>query len=115
VPPGSWLLVKTETKELTDMDITVEELKKRMADKEPLNVIDVREQWEYDENNIGAKLIPLATLPNKVGELEHLKNEEVIVHCKSGRRSDNARKYLEQQGFTNVRNLTGGIDAYLNS
>lgn len=97
------------------MDITVKELKERMAANEPLNIIDVREEWEYNENNIGAKLIPLGSLPSRIDEIEHLQDEEVIVHCKSGRRSANAQQYLEQQGFTNVRNLTGGIDAFLNS
>ena len=49
----------------------------------------------------------------RVKELEDLKDEEVIVHCKSGRRSGQAKKFLEQQGFKNVRNLEGGIDGYL--
>ena len=94
-------------------DIQADELKRRIEKGEKLNIIDVREGWEYEEKNIGATLIPLNTLPMRVKELDSLKNEEVIVHCKSGRRSANAKKYLEQQGFTKVRNLEGGIEGYL--
>ncbi len=93
-------------------DITPAELKQRIDNKEELNIIDVREEWEYEEQNIGAQLIPLGTLPGKVGELAHLKDQELIVHCRSGARSANAKKYLEQQGFTKVRNLLEGILGY---
>lgn len=96
-------------------DIQVDELKRRLEAGEKLNLIDVREKWEYDEKNIGARLIPLNTIPLNVKELEPLKEEEVIIHCKSGRRSANAQKFLQQQGFKNVRNLEGGIDAYLSN
>src|SRR6478735_131682 len=95
------------------MDITPEELKERKEKGENLNVIDVREKWEFDEVNIGALLIPLQTLPNRLGEIEQFKEAELIVHCRSGKRSDNAKKFLEQNGFKNVRNLLGGIEAYL--
>ena len=94
-------------------NIKVDELKQRLEKGEKLNLIDVREPWEYEEKNIGARNIPLNTLPNQVKDLEGLKSEEVILHCKSGRRSANAQKFLQQQGFTNVRNLEGGIEAYL--
>ena len=95
------------------MDITVEDLKERIDKGEQLNLIDVREQWEFDEVNIGAKLIPLQTLPHRLGELEQYKEQELIIHCRSGKRSDNAKKFLEQNGFKNVRNVLGGIEAYL--
>ena len=95
------------------MDISVEELKERIEKGETLNLIDVREQWEFDEVNIGAQLIPLQTLPNKLSELESLKDDEIIIHCRSGKRSDNAKKFLEQNGYKNVRNVIGGIEAYL--
>jgi len=95
------------------MDITPEELKERKGKGENLNVIDVREKWEYDEVNMGALLIPLQTLPNRLAEIEKFKETELIVHCRSGKRSDNAKKFLEQNGFKNVRNLLGGIEAYL--
>lgn len=94
-------------------NIQVSELKQRLESGEKLNLIDVREPWEYEEKNIGARNIPLNSLPQQVQELESLKEKEVILHCKSGRRSGNAQKFLQQQGFTKVRNLEGGIEAYL--
>jgi rhodanese-related sulfurtransferase len=91
------------------MDITSEELKTRMDNGEDLIVIDVREPHEYEEFNIGGRLIPLGTLPNVVDELDDLKGEEIIVHCRSGARSSQAKAYLNSIGFTNVRNLLGGV------
>ena len=94
------------------MDITVEELKERLDKGEDLNFYDVREEHEYEEDNLGAVLIPLAELPDHLGELESLKDEEIIIHCRSGARSGKAVKFLESQGFTNARNVVGGILAY---
>ena len=93
-------------------DITTDELKERLASQEKLNIIDVREPYEYAEQNIGAMNVPLNTLPQKLAELEKFKDEEVIVHCRSGARSASAKAFLEQQGFSNVRNLVGGMLAY---
>jgi rhodanese-related sulfurtransferase len=90
-------------------DISVVELKKRLDAGETINLIDVREQHEYEEFNLGGDLIPLGTLPGKLEDLEDLKNEEVIVHCRSGARSGTAKMFLIQSGFTNVRNLLGGV------
>lgn len=90
-------------------DITVIELKARLDQGEKLNIIDVREPYEYEEFNIGAALIPLGTLPNKLEDLEALKGEEVIVHCKAGGRSASAKEFMKANGFTNVRNLLGGM------
>lgn len=92
-------------------DITPDELKQRMAANEKMIVIDVREPYEYDERNLGATNIPLGTLPDKLDELEQYKNQEIIVHCKGGGRSANAKAFLLSKGFTNVRNLLGGIMA----
>ncbi|CCH51281.1 Rhodanese domain protein [Fibrisoma limi BUZ 3] len=94
------------------MDITVQELKERLDKGEQLNIIDVREPNEYEEYNIGAKLIPLGELPYRVDELDGLQDEEVIVHCRSGARSARAQQFLEENGFNNVRNVTGGMLAY---
>lgn len=94
------------------MDITVSELKERLDKGEMVHLIDVREEWEHEEANLGGILIPLATLPDRISELESWKNEEIVVHCRSGKRSDNAKNYLISQGFTNVRNMLGGIIAY---
>ena len=93
-------------------DITCEEVKSRLDKSEKFNFIDVREEWEYEEQNIGAKLIPLGELPDRLSEIEQMKDEEVIVHCRSDFRSGQAKKFLNNQGFSNVRNMLGGIIAY---
>ena len=95
-----------------NQDITPAELKERLAKGEKPFILDVREDWEYQEQNIGAVNIPLGALSERLYELEDHKNDEIIVHCRSGARSASARAFLQQQGFTNVRNLTGGIMAY---
>jgi len=96
-------------------EITVQEFKSKQASDANLIVIDVREAWEFDEDNIGARLLPLGDLPLKITEISDLKDKEVIVHCRSGARSARAQKYLMSQGFSNVINLTGGILAYRES
>lgn len=90
-------------------DITVEELKQRMDNGTAPIVIDVREPLEYEEFNIGAKLIPLGSLPGALDDLEEYKDAELVVHCKSGGRSANAKAFLQSVGFKNVRNLLGGV------
>ena len=93
-------------------DITNVELKERLDKGEKVTVIDVREPYEFEEFNIGAQLIPLGELPGKLEELAHLKDQEIVVHCRSGARSSNAKMFLEENGFTNVRNLVGGMMAW---
>lgn len=90
-------------------DITVEELKSRRDQGENLVVIDVREPYEFEEFNIGGRLIPLGTLPGALDDLEELKEQEFVVHCRSGARSANAKAFLESVGFSKVRNLVGGV------
>ncbi|MCC5946127.1 MAG: rhodanese-like domain-containing protein [Bernardetiaceae bacterium] len=93
-------------------DITPAELKERLDKGENLHILDVREQAEYDEDNLNGKLIPLGNLQNSLEEIENWKAEELIVHCRSGARSAAAKKYLESQGFTKVRNLLQGIQGF---
>lgn len=94
------------------MDITVQELQERMQNGDAINLIDVREEYEYEDFNLGGTLIPLGEIPDRLSEIEHLKDQEVIVHCRSGKRSESAQKFLQSQGFTNVRNLIGGVLAW---
>ena len=94
------------------MDITVQELKQRLDAGEKLNLFDVREPNEYEADNIGAQLIPLGDLPYELDQLDGLQDDEIIVHCRSGSRSARAQQILEENGFTNVRNVIGGILAY---
>lgn len=90
--------------------ISVEEL---MQIEQDVLIIDVREKWEFEEQNIGAKNIPLASLPDQLDSLANYKEKDIVVHCQSGRRSNQAQKYLTKQGFCKVRSLDGGIEAYL--
>lgn len=93
-------------------DITVSELKERIERGEKFHFLDVREEWEYEEDNLGADNIPLGELPHRLAELEPMKEEEIVIHCRSGARSGNAKKFMETKGFTKVRNVLGGIMAY---
>lgn len=94
--------------------ISVQELKKRKDANEELYILDVREPAEYAEVNMGAKLIPLGDIMNmQIDDIEDWKDKEVIVHCRSGMRSANACMMLEQLGFSNTKNLEGGINAWL--
>lgn len=94
--------------------ITVEELKARLDSGEKINLIDCREPHEYEEANLGAKLIPLGKFQMMdLDELEDLKNEEVIIHCRSGKRSMMACAILDQMGYQNTVNVEGGILAWI--
>ena len=90
--------------------ITVEELNERIDSGEKINLIDCREPHEYEEANLGGRLIPLGKFQTMdLDELEDLKNEEVIIHCRSGKRSMMACMVLDQMGFKNTKNVVGGI------
>lgn len=94
-------------------NITVEQLKSRADSGEKLNILDVREPDEYAEFNIGGKLVPLGKIQGmQTEEIEDWKEEEIIVHCRSGKRSLTAAAFMEMQGFKNVKNLVGGVLAW---
>jgi rhodanese-related sulfurtransferase len=90
--------------------INVTELKKMISDKEDFSLIDVREENEFEADNIDGILIPLGEIPSRMNEIP--KNKKVIVHCRSGVRSANAIQFLEQNGYDNLHNLEGGIIAW---
>jgi adenylyltransferase/sulfurtransferase len=93
-------------------EITVKDLK-QILDKngKKIVLVDVREQEEWDIVHLPqAKLIPLATLPERVNELDTA--DEIYVHCKMGGRSAKAVRFLQQSGFKKVKNVKGGIDAW---
>jgi rhodanese-related sulfurtransferase len=93
--------------------ITIEEVKKRMDEGELLNLLDVREPAEHEAFNIGGTLIPLGQiLGMQTDEIEEWKDKEVICYCRSGQRSMQASLMLETMGFTNIKNLTGGMLAW---
>jgi sulfur-carrier protein adenylyltransferase/sulfurtransferase len=91
-------------------EITVQELKARLENGDELSVLDVREPHEYEVANIGAQLIPLDELPERLVELD--RDEALAVHCKTGGRSARAVKLLQDAGFQNVYNVKGGITAW---
>jgi sulfur-carrier protein adenylyltransferase/sulfurtransferase len=92
-------------------EITVRELKARMDRGERLNVIDVREPHEFAIARIpGTKLIPLNQVEERASELNP--NEEIILHCRSGKRSADALNRLKAKGFRRLKNLKGGITAW---
>ena len=90
--------------------INAEEVKSRMDAGEELHLIDVREPHENAEFNIGGILLPLGKIQTmQIEEIEDLKNKEVICYCRSGNRSVQACLMLETFGFTDTKNLTGGM------
>ncbi len=100
-----------ETSEATTPEISVSELEAKMKSGAPFVLLDVREPHEYEIARIeAARLIPLGELPARLDELE--RGAEVIVHCHSGVRSAYAVGMLQQAGFTQAKNLVGGIDAW---
>jgi rhodanese-related sulfurtransferase len=94
------------------MDITVQELKEKIEKGEDVNLIDVREPYEYEEFNIGGDLIPLGELQNRLGDLDYDKDDEIILYCKSGQRSGVAKELMKAAGYANARNLLGGVKAW---
>jgi rhodanese-related sulfurtransferase len=82
-----------------------------IKDQDDVYVIDVREQWEYDEGHIpGVTLIPMNEVPNRLEEIPT--DKDVIVTCRSGNRSGQIADYLRQIGYDNVHNMSGGIIAW---
>lgn len=93
--------------------ITVQELKKKIDNGEKINLIDCREPAEYEEYNIRGTLIPLGNIQNmELGELEGKEEEEVFIHCRSGKRSAAACLFLDSMGFKKTVNVEGGILAW---
>lgn len=92
-------------------EITVEELKAWQDEGKDFQFIDVRQPEEFEAANLGAELIPLATVPDNVSKFS--KEVPVVIHCRSGGRSGQACQFLEQRhGYDNVLNLKGGILAW---
>ena len=91
--------------------MSAHELKQKMDAREPFELIDVRETYEYEIARIdGARLIPLGEIAERADELR--RDRPIVVHCHSGRRSAEAVRLLQQRGFGNIYNLEGGIDAW---
>lgn len=91
-------------------EISVTTLDEKLKNKEDLFLLDVREPHEFAAFNIGGHLIPLNELSQRVNEIP--KDKPIIVYCRSGKRSDIAGQWLKAQGYTDVKNLTGGMLAW---
>ena len=91
-------------------EITVKELKEKLDNGGGISVLDVREPYEYEVANIGARLIPLGELPERLAELD--KDETLAIHCRTGARSARAVRLLQDAGFQEVYNVKGGIAAW---
>lgn len=82
-----------------------------VKDRDDVLLLDVREQWEYDEGHIpGVTLIPMNEVASRLSEIPT--DKEVIVTCRSGNRSGQVADFLRAQGFDNVHNMQGGIIAW---
>jgi adenylyltransferase/sulfurtransferase len=93
-------------------EITPLELKKLIDTNANYQLIDVREEYEFDEANINGELIPMGEVMDNVAKIS--KDKQVVIHCRSGKRSATVISALESQhGYTNLYNLKGGILAYL--
>ena len=93
--------------------ITVEELRSRLENGETLHLLDVREDYERTEFNIGGNHLALGKVQTmQFDDIEDWKDEEVIIYCRSGNRSGIACLFMEQVGYKNAVNLTGGMLAW---
>ena len=94
-------------------NISPEEVKERLDKGEKLHLVDVRQPEETAEYNIGGIALPLGNIQNmQIDDIEGLKNDEVILYCRSGNRICNAAMLLDKMGFSITKNLTGGMLAW---
>jgi sulfur-carrier protein adenylyltransferase/sulfurtransferase len=92
-------------------ELTVQELKELIDAKANFQLVDVREDYEFEIANIGGELIPLGTVLQNADKIS--KDKQVVIHCRSGKRSADAIRALEEKfGYDNLYNLKGGILAY---
>lgn len=91
-------------------EITVQELKNWKEQGKDFQLVDVREDFEYEMSNLGGDLIPLGGVLIESEKID--KDKPVVIMCRSGKRSAAAVMQLEQQGFNNLYNLQGGILAW---
>jgi molybdopterin/thiamine biosynthesis adenylyltransferase/rhodanese-related sulfurtransferase/molybdopterin converting factor small subunit len=107
-PTAASAAASTGGSAVSDWEITVQQLKAKIDAGETPFILDVREPNEYQINKIlGSVLIPLGELPRRYQELP--RDREIVSQCKMGGRSAKAMDFLKSVGFTNVKNLKGGI------
>jgi rhodanese-related sulfurtransferase len=97
-----------------NFEIDINSIKNKVANEENIKLIDVRTPEEYEIEHLeNSELVPLQSLENNISNVEGLeKNDEIIVYCRSGRRSTEAYNILKALGYTNVKSMAGGINAW---
>jgi rhodanese-related sulfurtransferase len=93
--------------------VTAHDLRKWNSGNKDYLLIDIREQWEREQFNIGGKHIPLGELVSRIDEIP--RHKEVVLYCEKGIRSVLAIQRLEAAGFQNLFNLAGGMKAWKES
>ncbi len=102
-----------DSREGLPVDLTHEAVQRLHVEDEVV-IIDVRQEWEYAQGHIpGAQLLPLNELPERLAEVP--RDERVVIVCRSGNRSDQARRLLTREGFDSVHNMLGGMQAWQNA
>jgi rhodanese-related sulfurtransferase len=105
--------MQTQVRVNPQWEIHPVEFKEKLARGEKLLILDVRRKSEYDTARLANSiLIPLDQLANRMDELADYYDLPIVVHCHHGVRSMNATALLRQKGFSDVRSLAGGIDAW---
>lgn len=95
-----------------DYEITPEEVKAKLDQRQTSTLLDVREPWEFETANIsGATLMPMREVPSRAHQ-ELNPRDEIVVLCHHGVRSMNVTVWLRQQGFEKAQSMRGGIDAW---
>ena len=95
-------------------EVEAVELNERLSSEKPPFLLDVRQPHEWDIVNLepkGAVMIPLAELRDRLDELPT--DQEIVVYCRTGARSESAARLLAQEGFSRVFNFVGGIHAWV--
>ena len=95
-----------------DLEITVDQLKERLASANPPLLLDVREPWEYETAHIkGSTLVPMGEIPGRAHQ-ELDEDQPIAVLCHHGARSLSVANWLQQQGFAQAQSVRGGIDLW---
>lgn len=95
------------------LEIDCRSVKLRLDSGDPLVLLDCRERNEYELVRLdSARLVPMSELAQRVGELDQLRESEIVVYCHHGVRSRQVANWLRGQGFANVKSLAGGIDRW---
>jgi rhodanese-related sulfurtransferase len=99
----------TDTNKIS-FEVSAQTVNEKIKNNEKIELIDVRTAEEYEENHISnSLLLPLDQLEGKIATLGFEKDDEIILYCRSGRRSSQAYQIFIKHGFTNVKSMTGGI------